>query len=222
MSEPSSPLAHFSGTARLFPLPNLVLFPEVVAPLHIFEPRYRQMTRDALAGDRLIALAILLPGFEADYEKSPPIFSVVCVAHIETEQELDDGRFNLLVRGVARARIVEEIASGKLYRQAQVQMLEDIPLLDVGQESALRQRFLKLVPTWLAGPEAIVEQFDKLLNSDIALGLLCDILTFALPFPTEFKQQQLAELHVQQRASALLERLQQKKEKTFPPEFSEN
>ena len=62
MSDDFSPLAGFAGTARLFPLPNLVFFPQVMQPLHIFEPRYRQMTADALAGDRLIALVLLTAG----------------------------------------------------------------------------------------------------------------------------------------------------------------
>ena len=63
----------FSGVARLFPLPNLVLYPHVMQPLHIFEDRYREMLEDALAGDRLIAMALLEPGWETDYESRPPI-----------------------------------------------------------------------------------------------------------------------------------------------------
>ena len=63
MSADHPPLSDFAGTARLFPLPNLVLFPHVMQPLHIFEPRYRQMTADALAGDRLIAVVLLKPGW---------------------------------------------------------------------------------------------------------------------------------------------------------------
>ena len=73
MSDDLSPLTHFAGTARLFPLPNLVLFPHVMQPLHVFEPRYRQMTADALTGDRLIGLVLLKPGWEADYEGKPAV-----------------------------------------------------------------------------------------------------------------------------------------------------
>jgi len=71
------PLADFEGIVRLFPLPNLVLFPHVVQPLHIFEARYRQLMTDTLAGDRLITMALLRPGWEEDYGKRPPIFPVV-------------------------------------------------------------------------------------------------------------------------------------------------
>src|SRR5207253_4170439 len=101
MSEDTSPLANFAGVARLFPLPNLVLFPHVVQPLHVFEPRYREMTTDALAGDRLIATALLHPDWEAVYEGHPPIHPVACLGRIVADQRLDDGRFLLLLRGLA-------------------------------------------------------------------------------------------------------------------------
>src|SRR5207302_419049 len=81
MSEPS-PLAEFTGKARLFPLPNLVFFPHVMQPLHIFEPRYRQMTADALAGDRFIALVLPTAGWEKDYNDAPNIHPVACLGHI--------------------------------------------------------------------------------------------------------------------------------------------
>ena len=73
MNDDFSPLSVFTGMARLFPLPNLVFFPQVVQPLHIFEPRYRQMTADALAGDRLMALVLPRSGWEADYAGSPAV-----------------------------------------------------------------------------------------------------------------------------------------------------
>src|SRR5476651_2537606 len=95
MNEPS-PLAGLSGKARLFPLPNLVFFPNVMQPLHIFEPRYRQMTADALDDDKLIALVLPRADWEKDYEGKPPIHSVACLGKIIADQKLEDGRFNLL------------------------------------------------------------------------------------------------------------------------------
>ena len=68
----------FSGVVRLFPLPNLVLYPHVMQPLHIYEDRYREMLEDALAGDKLITMSVLQPGWETDYESRPPI-AAVCV-----------------------------------------------------------------------------------------------------------------------------------------------
>src|SRR6516165_8373385 len=101
-------LAGFTGEARLFPLPNMVLFPHVVQPLHIFEPRYRQMTRDALAGDRLISLVLLRPGSDA-HERRAAVHAVACLGRILAEQALPDGRYNLLLRGLARIRLNGEI-----------------------------------------------------------------------------------------------------------------
>ncbi len=89
----------FSGRVRLFPLPNLVLFPHVVQPLHIFEPRYCEMLADSMASDRLIAMALLEPGWEAQYQKKPPIASVVCVGKILTHAPTHDHRHNILLAG---------------------------------------------------------------------------------------------------------------------------
>src|SRR5262245_51787693 len=107
MDEDLAALENFSGVARLFPLPNLVLFPTIVQGLHIFEARYRQMTSDALAGDRLIALVLLRPGWEADYQGKPPLCEVACLGRIIRHERLEDGRFNLKLRGLRRARIVQ-------------------------------------------------------------------------------------------------------------------
>jgi len=87
---------NFSGTVRLFPLPNLVLFPHVMQPLHIFEPRYRSLLEDALRSDGLIAMATLAPGWEADYEGRPPLYPTACLGRIATHRQLDDGTYNVL------------------------------------------------------------------------------------------------------------------------------
>src|SRR5262245_15586271 len=115
----------FCGTARLFPLPNLVLFPHVAQPLHIFEPRYREMMADALAGDRLLAMALLRPGWEEDYLKQPPIHPVVCLGRVMQEEQLPDGRYHLLLHGLCRARVIEELPTDRLYRTARVDLLRD-------------------------------------------------------------------------------------------------
>src|ERR1019366_9533561 len=114
MSEPA-PFVEFNGKARLFPLPNLVFFPHVMQPLHIFEPRYREMTADALAGDRFIALVLPAPGWEDDYDGAPALHSIGCLGRIVAEQKLEDGRYNILLRGFARIRILKELGSKKLY-----------------------------------------------------------------------------------------------------------
>ena len=99
----------FSGKAPLFPLPNLAFLPYVILPLHIFEPLYRQITADALEGDKLIAMAQMKPGWEGlRDDESPDIHSVVCLGRIVSWERLDDGRYYLLLQGLSRARVLDE------------------------------------------------------------------------------------------------------------------
>src|SRR4051794_30821611 len=98
-------------TIPIFPLPNVVLFPNVFLPLHIFEPRYRAMVADALAGDRIIGMTLLQPGFEGDYEGRPPVYAIGCAGLITHSEVLPDGRYNIVLRGLERFRIVDEDAS---------------------------------------------------------------------------------------------------------------
>src|SRR3990172_9342939 len=98
---PEEVLREFGGKARLFPLPNLTMFPHVVQPLHIFEPRYREMVEESLATDRLIAMVLLREGWEDDYEGNPPVHAIACLGQILADQRLDDGRYNILLRGLA-------------------------------------------------------------------------------------------------------------------------
>jgi Lon protease-like protein len=112
----------------IFPLPNVVLFPNVFLPLHIFEPRYRQMVTDALAGERMIGMVLLQPGYEAAYEGAPPVYEVGCAGLITHVERLSDGRFNIVLRGLERFRIVGEDppTSTVLYRRALVAPLSEI------------------------------------------------------------------------------------------------
>lgn len=210
MNEPSS-LAGFSGKARLFPLPNLVFFPQVMQPLHIFEPRYRQMTADALEGDRFIALALPKPGWENDYAGKPELHPVACVGRILAEQQLDDGRFNILLRGVARIRLAKEIASKKLYRMARVEVLHDTPIADEDRSCHWRRLLIDKTPSWFPNQDEIVGQFRKLLHGDLGLGMLSDIIAFALPLEAEFKQTLLEELDVETRLNILHDFMEAKK-----------
>jgi Lon protease-like protein len=220
------PLAEFSGKARLFPLPNLVFFPQVMQPLHIFEPRYRQMTADSLEGDRLIALVLPRPGWDKAYAGSPAIHSVACLGRILAEQKLDDGRFNILLRGMARIRVVEEIDSETLYRVARCELLHELPIADEGRSQFWRTTLIDKAPRWLPKQGEVAGQFAKLLQSDLPLGALCDILAFALPLDAEFKQSLLEELRVEARLRTLHDFLECAQaivtQRKFPPEFSIN
>jgi Lon protease-like protein len=228
MNDDFLPLSVFTGMARLFPLPNLVFFPQVLQPLHIFEPRYRQMTTDALAGDRLIALVLPRPGWEADYAASPPVHSVACLGKIVADQKVDGDCYNILLRGLSRVQILHEIPHGKTYRKAKVELLAEVPVEEPRSERRLRRQLAKLVPHWFPDHPEVKRQFRKLLKSDLGLGALCDIFSFALPLDAEFKQTLLEELEVEERLGLLLEHIEgttppaDPSERKFPPEFSVN
>jgi Lon protease-like protein len=227
MNDNFTPLSGFAGLVRLFPLPDLVFFPQVMQPLHIFEPRYRQMTADALAGDRLIALVLSKPCWEADYAGSPPVHAVACLGKIVADQKTDDGRYNILLRGLSRIQIVHEIPHGKAYRKAKVELLAEVPVADALAERRLRRKLARLVPHLFRGQQNLKDQFRKLLrSSDLTLGALCDICAFASDLDVEFKQALLEELEVEQRLIRLLEHLETtsaaETQRKFPPEFSKN
>jgi Lon protease-like protein len=124
----------------LFPLPNVVLFPNVFLPLHIFEPRYRQMVADALAGDRIIGMVLLRPGFEANYEGRPPIYEVGCAGVITHSQPLADGRYDIVLRGIEKFRVTSEDHSHQ-YRIANIEPIsEAVPREEVQPLRHQRQR----------------------------------------------------------------------------------
>lgn len=140
----------------LFPLPNVVLFPQMPMPLHVFEPRYRKMVRDALEGERTIGMTLLRPGWEPEYHGRPPVYPVGCAGVIEQSEALEDGRYNIVLRGTTRFRIREE-HEGEPYRVATVEPLPDAP----GDATALderRRRVLAAIGRALDGPATLVLQ----------------------------------------------------------------
>src|SRR5262249_15148204 len=224
-------LSSFSGVARLFPLPNLVLFPHVVQPLHIFEPRYRQLTADALADDRLIVIALLRPEGEMVVGQDPEMHPIACLARIVAFKELEDGRYILLVRGVSRVRIIEELPTSKLYRSAKVELVEEVFVMPIEEARAIRQRLAELIMPRFTGSEAERSQVQELLEGETPLGALCDVLCYQLPLPPERKQELLEETDVTVRARALIDALEaiepaetipRDPNRKFPPEFSPN
>jgi Lon protease-like protein len=119
---PSHPA--FPEQIPVFPLPNLVFFPGTVIPLHIFEPRYRQMVQEVLAGDGVLALALLKSGWEEQAQGAPDIHSIACAGRLLEVTHLPEGRFNIRMAGLGRVRL-DEFESDKPYRQAQVSLLAE-------------------------------------------------------------------------------------------------
>ena len=108
----------------IFPLPNVVLFPNVFLPLHIFETRYREMIADALRGDRIIGMVLLRPGWEGDYDGRPQVYPVGCAGLITNAERLSDGRYNIVLQGLEKFRILHEDTS-RVYRVATVDSITE-------------------------------------------------------------------------------------------------
>jgi len=112
----------------IFPLPGAVLLPHSLVPLHVFEPRYRKMTRDCEEGHKAMALANI-PDEGAAGEQPPRVLPILGAGVLARVDRLPDGRFNLVLRGVARVRIVEELRSGEPYRLVRAEALDaSLPL----------------------------------------------------------------------------------------------
>jgi Lon protease-like protein len=162
-------------TIPLFPLPNVVLFPGVFLPLHIFEERYRALTRDALAGDRIIGMTLLRPGFEGDYHGRPPIYPVGCAGVISHSDRLPDGRYNIVLHGLSKFRIVEEMTDGE-YRRARDEALTELTdAAGQGQIKDLRTRIEGLLLTALKATEV---QIPGSLSDEDLIHALCQYLQF--------------------------------------------
>ncbi len=187
----------------LFPLGEVVLFPKVALPLHIFEPRYRKMTADALAGERIIGMTLLQAGFEASYVGRPPVFPLGCAGHIEETEALPDGRYNMLLRGVSRFRIVEE-RHGQPYRLAAIEEVED-GRYDAARVGAMRDKILNAVSAASPRPTLLVVQPD--VSDELFLNTLCQML----PFDVVEKLSLLECDSLGQRCDRLLELLEYKR-----------
>jgi Lon protease-like protein len=134
--------AQLPDSIPLFPLPDVTLFPNTTQPFHIFEPRYRAMVEDALAGDSIIGMVLLQPGFEPEYEGRPPVYDVGCAGIIVSSQLLPDGRYNILLRGLTKFRVLGEDPS-RAYRLAGVESIPEAVTLEEQPLLARRRRQLE-------------------------------------------------------------------------------
>lgn len=163
----------------LFPLPNLVFFPQTRLPLHVFEPRYRQLVVDVVARDHLFGIVLLRPGWEADYFGAPRVYACGTMGRIEQTVPLDDGRFNILVHGETRFRIIDEV-SREPYRTARVVVqpqIEGDPTEAFAQRtrlSDLSRQYLHYLPAQGGVPEIQTVGLEALTNA-LIMSLNLDI-----------------------------------------------
>jgi Lon protease-like protein len=182
----------------LFPLPNVVLFPKMALPLHVFEPRYREMTSQAWSTHRTIGMTLLRPGWEPDYHARPPVYPIGCAGRIEQCEVLADGRYNIVLRGLSRFRIREEHA-GEAYRVATVEALQDSADSSAERLRELRRKLHAAIGRAADGPAVLVMQPE--LSDEVfvnALGQSMDL--------TPVERQSLLDCDaIQQRYERLLE-----------------
>jgi hypothetical protein len=195
----------------VFPLPDVVLFPGVFLPLHIFELRYREMVKDSLAGDRLIGVSLLRPGWDHDAEGRPAIYPVGCVGLISHVEELPDGRYNMVLRGVEKFRVVREEEQTRAYRRAAVDYFEE-RMTDADRESVRRQRH-QLERLLTAVADAPEQTFPSNLSDEEVINALAQYLDLE---PIE-RQALLEQDGVARRCGALIELLEMKELSTSHP-----
>jgi ATP-dependent Lon protease len=218
----------FSGNARVFALPNLVMFPHVMQALHIYETRYRAMLEEAIEDDRLIALGVLAPGWEQNYEGRPTLRSTACLCRVATHQRTPEGTYNVLLLGVRRLRLVRELPPKKLFRVVESEIMDDIIPDDEPPDAAthLQQELLSAFKRAMPKIPDAYEQLDQLLGSQITLGMLSDIVAYTIDLDIEWKMRLLAECNVFRRTQLLLEAIAQRPAagmaRPFPPQFSVN
>jgi Lon protease-like protein len=208
-----------SDLLPLFPLPNVVLFPNVFLPLHVFEPRYREMVADALASDRMIGIVLLKPGWQHGYEGRPPVYPIGCSGVITHVERLEDGRYNIVLRGVERFRILEE-DRGRLYRRASIDPVTERALAAEDRASLRRQRsklealMAPMVERQIGTPGAGASEprsgGDPMIPSGMADEDLVNALAQYLDLEPVEKQALLERHCLRSRAESLVELLEMK------------
>jgi Lon protease-like protein len=133
--DPRAALRKAVAALKVFPLHGVAVLPGTPAPFHVFEPRYRALVEDALAGDRILAVPALF-GKSDVHALRPPLRAVCGAGIIEAEERYPDGRFDIVVRGLARVRLLGELPQGRLYREFRAEVLED--RLPAGGAAALQ------------------------------------------------------------------------------------
>lgn len=156
---------------KVFPLPSVVLLPGTAAPLHIFEPRYRELVKDALATDGLVAMAQVMPGQEALLSGRPQLEEMLCIGLIGVNELLEDGRYNLVLVGIARARLRHEHPLTHLYREVEAELIED-EVLEPDGDANLRRAVVELVARL---PTAVGQRVAQV-ASRVSGGALADVV----------------------------------------------
>lgn len=200
-------LKNFSGQLPIFPLPNVVHFPNTLLPLHIFEKRYRRMLNDAMEGERLIGMAVLKPGWEEKYSGNPDIYPAACLGTILKCESLPDGRSNILLLGLKRVRIME-ILKPLPYRTASVKVLEDnIENLTKEESHSIRKNLLEIYGEIAIEYAGSKQNFPTLSTTGLGLAEMTDALAASLGLPVSDQIELLGETRVVTRCQLLKKKM---------------
>jgi len=190
----------------VFPLPDVVFFPKVYLPLHIFEPRYRQMVMDVKTGDQMIGMALLKEGWEENYDKNPAIFQLGCVGRVIKVESLEDGRFNIILYGLKKFNIKDEFFD-RSYRQAAIEPLGSRSDAPATLSAELKECLIQLLMEY-AALFKIGLQIKLLVQSCLSDEILIHTLSFALNFTPLEKQFLLEAEALDQQAHRLVDLIQ--------------
>lgn len=193
----------------VFPLPDMTLFPHTLLPLHIFEPRYRQLVEETLerpVAERYFAMGALMPVPSPDTLGLPPVHRVAGVGRLAEHRRLPDGRFMIVLQGIGRAQLKRELDSGRPYREFEAEWMFDIaPDGGGGMQGGLAVELKALA---LAAVRDNADQFRTLLGGQRDLAVLVDLVSAYLPFEVGFKLAQMSNVNVLGRAAHAISELE--------------
>ena len=196
-------MANQTITVPLFPLPNTVLFPHTLLPLHIFEPRYKTMISDVLASEQMIGIVQLRPGWDEDYFGAPPIYKIFGLGRIVESEKWPDGRYDILVSGMFRAHLVQEIEH-EIYRQAEVEIISDhIPSDKAREVQDVHEVLLQIITKLSTALPPDLKIYAGNDVSTLSPGMLTDVMTSLLVNDPYDRQSLLSEPDVARRQQLL-------------------
>ncbi len=188
----------------VFPLPGVVLFPGTALPLHVFEPRYKAMMDACMAEHRAMAVALLQPGYEADYEGRPAVHSVCGAGRIVSSERMPDGRWNLVLHATDRLRIERELSTDEPFRRVQCVRVPD----DVSPDAdALAERLRSLVARVADAAPRARDALTLLLANARGPAHLADALASCTLAPAPLRQALLEERRVARRLQRVTDAL---------------
>lgn len=192
----------------LFPLPSSVFYPKTVLTLHIFEPRYREMVAHSIETGQWIGMVLLEPGYEEEYFDGPEIKTIGCTGNLEKWDRLDDGKYNIVLRGQSRFRIIREVGD-RLFREAEVELL---PAINDRPYAENDPEIVRLMKSYGQFTELLPDKNPRIVELELSesdtLGEVVDLLAYLLELPLHQQQQLVEEPDVLKRHQTVMSHLQ--------------